>query len=62
MTILDILSPLRSRSGAVRTQGLDDTTLLRLSAQYPDLLTAAERAAEAYPALAAEFPELIDAD
>ena len=62
MTILDILSPLRSHGGNVRTQGLDDATLLRLSGQYPDLLTAAERAADAYPALAAEFPELIDAD
>ena len=62
MTILDILSPLRSRSGAVRTQGLDDATLLRLCGQYPDLLTAAGRAAAAYPSLAAEFPELIDAD
>ena len=62
MTILDILSPLRSRSGAIRTQGVEDATLLRLSAQYPDLLTAAGCAAEAYPSLAAEFPELIDAD
>ena len=62
MTILDILSPLRSRSGAVRTQGLDDATLLRLCGQYPDLLTAARRAADVYPSLAAEFPELIDAD
>ncbi|WP_297800416.1 aminotransferase class III-fold pyridoxal phosphate-dependent enzyme [Arenimonas sp. GDDSR-1] len=62
MSILDTLTPLRSRTGAVRTQGLDDATLLRLSAQYPDLLTAAERAAAAYPALAAEFPELMDAD
>lgn len=62
MSILDTLTPLRSRSGAVRTQGLDDATLLRLSAEYPDLLTAAQRAAAAYPALAAEFPELMDAD
>ncbi|MEY3371888.1 MAG: hypothetical protein RLZZ537_356, partial [Pseudomonadota bacterium] len=63
MSILDLLSPLRARSGAVRTQGLDDATLLlRLSAQYPDLLTAATRATEAYPSLAVEFPELIDAD
>ena len=62
MNILDTLSPLRNRQGSVRTQGLNDATVLRLSAQFPELNTAAQRAADALPALAEEFGELLDAD
>ncbi len=62
MSILNTLNPLRTRQGTVRTQGLDDATLLRLSAQFPELDTSAQRAAEALPALLAEFADLIDAD
>lgn len=62
MSILDTLSPLRSRSGSVRTPGLDDATVLRLATRYPELQTAAQRAADTLPALAVEFGELLDAD
>lgn len=62
MSILDTLSAMRNRQGTVRTVGLDDATLLRLESDYPDLVTAAERAAENFPALAQEFANLIDAD
>ena len=62
MSILDILKPLRARAGAVRTQGLDDASLVRLAGRFPELTVAAERAAAAFPALVAEFPELADAD
>jgi acetylornithine/succinyldiaminopimelate/putrescine aminotransferase len=62
MSILDILSPLRGRQGAVRTPGLDDATVLRLAAQFPELGTAAQRAADALPGLIAEFADLLDSD
>ncbi len=62
MTILDNLSTLRSCSGTVRSPGLDDATVLKLSAQFPDLNIAAQRAADALPALIAEFADLIEAD
>lgn len=62
MSILDSLQALRSRAGEVRTSGLDDATVLRLAGQFPELVTAIERAAAGFPALLAEFPELIDSD
>jgi acetylornithine/succinyldiaminopimelate/putrescine aminotransferase len=62
MTILDILSPLRSRAGTVRTRGLDDATLLRLAAQFPELVAAAEAAVAQYEAIKGEFAELLDLD
>ena len=62
MTVLETLQALRSRSGSVRSPGLDDANVLRLAAQFPELVTAAERAAAAFPALLAEFPDLVDAD
>jgi len=62
MTILDVLSPLRQRPGAVRTVGLDDAALLSLAGRYPDLLIAAQRAADCFPAIAEEFADLVDAD
>lgn len=62
MTILNILRPLRERKGTVRTVGLDDASLLELARQFPDLLIAAQRAAAAFPAIAAEFADLADAD
>ena len=62
MTVLDILKPLRARAGAVRTNGLDDATLLRLSSQFPEITEAAEAAAELFAALQTEFAELLDAD
>jgi acetylornithine/succinyldiaminopimelate/putrescine aminotransferase len=62
MTILDILKSLRDRGGTVRTIGLDDATLLRLSSQFPEMLEAAKAAAELLSELQSEFAELIDAD
>ncbi len=62
MTVLDILKPLRARGGAVRTNGLDDATLLSLSEQFPEITEAAKAAAELFAGLQTEFAELLDAD
>ena len=62
MTILDILAPLRGHAGAVRTRGLDDASLLRLSARFPELVAAAHAAAEQHAAVRAEFADLLDLD
>jgi acetylornithine/succinyldiaminopimelate/putrescine aminotransferase len=62
MNLIDILKPLRSHSGAVRTPGLDDATLLRLAEKFPDLTAAVQAAVDEYAAISAEFPELMDAD
>ena len=48
MTVLDILKPLRARAGVVRTHGLDDATLLRLSSEFPEIIEAAKAAAELF--------------
>lgn len=62
MKTTDLLAPLRNRAGSVRTQGLDDDTVNRLSERFPELLEAARAAAEMLPALQLEFGELIDQD
>lgn len=62
MSLLDLLAPLRARPGARRTLGLDDATVLRFAASHPDLVTAIGRAAQAFPAIEAEFPDLLDLD
>ncbi len=62
MNVLDILKPLRTRAGAVRTNGLDDATLLRLSSQFPQITEAAQAAADLFAELQSEFAEIIDAD
>ena len=62
MNILDILKPLRARAGVVRTNGLDDVSLLRLSSQFPEMIEAAKAAAGLFAELQDEFAELIDAD
>jgi acetylornithine/succinyldiaminopimelate/putrescine aminotransferase len=62
MTTTELLAPLRQRAGAVRTQGLDDTTVDRLAARFPELREAIEAAALQFEGLAAEFPELMDLD
>jgi acetylornithine/succinyldiaminopimelate/putrescine aminotransferase len=62
MKTTDLLAPLRSRAGSVRTHGLDDDTVNRLSAQFPDLLEAARAAVAEFAAVQAEFGELLDLD
>jgi acetylornithine/succinyldiaminopimelate/putrescine aminotransferase len=62
MKTTDLLAPLRARAGTVRTPGLDDATVDRLSEQFPELRAAAEAAVAAFAGLQAEFPELVDAD
>ena len=62
MKTTDLLAPLRSRAGTVRTHGLDDETVNRLSVQYPDLIAAARAAAAEFAAIHAEFSELLDLD
>ena len=62
MNTTDLLAPLRKRSGVVRTYGLDDDTINRLSARFPDLPAAAQAAAEQFAAIQSEFAELLDLD
>ena len=62
MTTTDLLAPLRARAGSVRTTGLDDATVNRLSGRFPELREAAEAAVAAFADIQAEFPELVDAD
>src|SRR5690606_31588900 len=62
MNLIDILKPLRSRGGAVRTRGLDDASLERLGARFPELVEAAQAAASQFEAIAAEFSKLLDLD
>ena len=62
MNLIDILKPLRSHAGKVRTAGLDDATVLRLADRFPELVAAAHAAVEQYTAMRAEFAELLDID
>ncbi len=62
MNLINLLSPLRAHAGIKRTTGLDDATLLRLAAKFPELTAAAQAAADLYPSLKAEFAELMDLD
>jgi acetylornithine/succinyldiaminopimelate/putrescine aminotransferase len=62
MNLIDILKPLRSHAGKVRTAGLDDATVLSLADRFPELVAAAHAAAEQYAAIRGEFAELLDID
>jgi len=62
MNVIDILKPLRSHAGTVRTTGLDDATVLRLAERFPELVAAARAAAAQYLAVKEEFAELLDQD
>src|SRR5918993_5808704 len=62
MNTTDLLAPLRSRAGAVRTRGLDDDTVNRLASRFPDLAAAVQAAAEQFEAIKGEFAELLDSD
>ncbi len=62
MNIIEHLHALRSRAGAVRTLGLDDATLLSLAVKFPELLAAAQAAAEQLDAIKDEFAEVLDLD
>jgi acetylornithine/succinyldiaminopimelate/putrescine aminotransferase len=62
MNLIDLLKPLRSHSGAVRTSGLDDTTLLQLAGKFPELDAAVRAAVDEYSGIRVEFPELMEAD
>ena len=62
MNLITLLQPLRAHAGIKRTTGLDDATLLRLAAKFPELPAAVQAAADLYPSLKAEFAELIDLD
>ncbi len=62
MNVIDILKPLRGHAGKVRSAGLDDATVLRLAARFPELEAAARAAAELYTQVRGEFPELLDLD
>ena len=59
MSLIDTLAPLRAHGG-MRTTGLDDATLLAFADRDPQLAEAISAAAEAYAAVRAEFPALLD--
>lgn len=59
MSLIDTLAPLRAHGG-MRTTGLDDATLLASADRDPQLAEAIAAAAEAYAAVRAEFPALLD--
>ncbi len=59
MNLIDTLAPLRAHGG-MRTTGLDDATLLAFADRDPQLAEAIAAAAEAYAAVRAEFPALLD--
>ncbi|HZH44423.1 MAG TPA: aminotransferase class III-fold pyridoxal phosphate-dependent enzyme [Lysobacter sp.] len=62
MSLLDKLAPLRAHAGQRRTVGLDDATVLRLAARFPELGEAIDAAAAEYARIRGEFPELLDLD
>jgi acetylornithine/succinyldiaminopimelate/putrescine aminotransferase len=60
--LLETLAPLRQHAGTVRTVGLDDATVVRLGARFPELAEAIRAAVDAHAAIAAEFGDLLDLD
>ena len=60
--LLEILAPLRRHAGTVRTSGLDDATVVRLGARFPELADAIRAAADAHAGIKAEFGDLLDID
>lgn len=57
------LAPLRNSGGRVRTRGLDDATIERMAARFPDLRAAIDAAAEQFAALrSSEFAPLLALD
>ncbi|MEO6137405.1 MAG: aminotransferase class III-fold pyridoxal phosphate-dependent enzyme, partial [Luteimonas sp.] len=58
--LLDTLAPLRAHTGARRTTGLDDATVLKFAATHADLVEAIEAAAVEHARVREEFPELLD--
>jgi acetylornithine/succinyldiaminopimelate/putrescine aminotransferase len=60
--LLAPLAALRAHAGTRRTQGLDDATLLRLSANHPELAQAIAAAAAEYERVRGEFADLLDLD
>lgn len=59
MQVLDSLAVLRSH-GQARTTGLDDDTIVKFSQSHSELVSAIERATQAYQAIKAQHPELLD--
>jgi acetylornithine/succinyldiaminopimelate/putrescine aminotransferase len=62
MNITDRLAPLRAHTGARRTTGLDDATVVRFAATHPELVEAIDDAVAEHARVAVEFPELLDLD
>ena len=62
MSLVARLHTLRSHGGTVRTTGLADEVIERFAATHPQLGAAVDAALEAFEAIKAEFPELLDQD
>lgn len=62
MSLAARLHPLRAHAGLVRTPGLSDEVIERFGATHPQLGAAIDAALEAFEAIKAEFPELLDLD
>lgn len=62
-SLIERLKPLRSYGGAPRCRGLDEATIERLGAQFPELVEAVDATVAAFEALrGGEFDALLRAD
>ena len=62
MSVIAKLNQLRQHGGAIRTHGLDDAAIERLSMQYPELVEAIDDAHAHFERLQSELPELLKLD
>jgi len=62
MSFIERLAPLRNQPGDRLTTGLDDATVLRLSATHPQLIAAIEAAGDEFARVANDLPELLGLD
>lgn len=60
--LIDKLNELRTYGGAIRTHGLDDATILRFAAFYPELTEAIEEAYRLHYQYRQELPEILALD
>jgi acetylornithine/succinyldiaminopimelate/putrescine aminotransferase len=62
MAVTDTLAPLRAHRGTRRTPGLDDATVAKFAASYPELVEVIDAAAAEYARIRGEFADLLDLD
>jgi acetylornithine/succinyldiaminopimelate/putrescine aminotransferase len=62
MNLLEKLNEMRAYGGALRTTGIDDATIERFAAGYPELVEAIDAAHTMHQALRTDFDALLRAD